>query len=301
MRCLAPEPFHPHSRCVLGKWLALRAAQRSLLMVVSCTQEEAAKSLLAEFNLGCDVQHTGHVYRVYVNTFLGFGGNFARQRYEELVLNQTYVHNRYCCPAWSCPGIAQRHWLLCATLSPLDFPQEPPVVDSCSYSHAGSSWVPAGACAGTWHNGIALVGACRHYQCHCLSSFPFQYYRNSPTAASGFPCFGFPSLFSTGSFSTSFHCILTSTCLLPYFLKLFPDLQRFRAQVLPCWEKTLPPDVLGSPWGCRSPQVGGNRLHPMAPIMCSGLVATDLESLASAGVGWVTLRTMSVQGDRVLQ
>ncbi|KAK1211436.1 ENTP7 diphosphohydrolase, partial [Pygoscelis papua] len=59
-----------------------------------CPQEEAAKSLLAEFNLGCDVQHTGHLYRVYVNTFLGFGGNFARQRYEELVLNQTYVHNR---------------------------------------------------------------------------------------------------------------------------------------------------------------------------------------------------------------
>nr|XP_009942528.1 PREDICTED: ectonucleoside triphosphate diphosphohydrolase 7 [Opisthocomus hoazin] len=65
-------------------------------------QEEAAKSLLAEFNLGCDVQHTGHVYRVYVNTFLGFGGNFARQRYEDLVLNQTYVHNRYCCVA--CAG-----------------------------------------------------------------------------------------------------------------------------------------------------------------------------------------------------
>ncbi|KFU91470.1 Ectonucleoside triphosphate diphosphohydrolase 7, partial [Chaetura pelagica] len=57
-------------------------------------QEEAAKSLLAEFNLGCDVQHAGHMYRVYVNTFLGFGGNFARQRYEDLVLNQTYVHNR---------------------------------------------------------------------------------------------------------------------------------------------------------------------------------------------------------------
>ncbi|XP_035400749.1 ectonucleoside triphosphate diphosphohydrolase 7 isoform X1 [Cygnus atratus] len=57
-------------------------------------QEEAAKSLLAEFNLGCDVQHTGHVYRVYVNTFLGFGGNFARQRYEELVLNQTHARNR---------------------------------------------------------------------------------------------------------------------------------------------------------------------------------------------------------------
>uniref|UniRef100_A0A8C6X331 nucleoside-triphosphate phosphatase n=1 Tax=Naja naja TaxID=35670 RepID=A0A8C6X331_NAJNA len=57
-------------------------------------QEEAAKSLLADFNLGCDVQHTKHVYRVYVNTFLGFGGNFARQRYEELVLNRTIAHNR---------------------------------------------------------------------------------------------------------------------------------------------------------------------------------------------------------------
>uniref|UniRef100_I3MFI2 nucleoside-triphosphate phosphatase n=1 Tax=Ictidomys tridecemlineatus TaxID=43179 RepID=I3MFI2_ICTTR len=57
-------------------------------------QEEAAKILLAEFNLGCDVQHTEHVYRVYVTTFLGFGGNFARQRYEDLVLNETLSKNR---------------------------------------------------------------------------------------------------------------------------------------------------------------------------------------------------------------
>uniref|UniRef100_F7C8K3 nucleoside-triphosphate phosphatase n=1 Tax=Monodelphis domestica TaxID=13616 RepID=F7C8K3_MONDO len=57
-------------------------------------QEEAAKVLLAEFNLGCDVQHTEHVYRVYVTTFLGFGGNFARQRYEDMVLNETFTKNR---------------------------------------------------------------------------------------------------------------------------------------------------------------------------------------------------------------
>ncbi|KAK2500852.1 hypothetical protein MC885_010981 [Smutsia gigantea] len=56
--------------------------------------EEAAKVLLAEFNLGCDVQHTEHVYRVYVTTFLGFGGNFARQRYEDLVVNETLNKNR---------------------------------------------------------------------------------------------------------------------------------------------------------------------------------------------------------------
>uniref|UniRef100_A0ACB8FAQ8 Ectonucleoside triphosphate diphosphohydrolase 7 n=1 Tax=Sphaerodactylus townsendi TaxID=933632 RepID=A0ACB8FAQ8_9SAUR len=60
----------------------------------SLQQERAAKSLLADFNLGCDAQHTNHLYRVYVNTFLGFGGNFARQRYEELMLNQTSTHNR---------------------------------------------------------------------------------------------------------------------------------------------------------------------------------------------------------------
>lgn len=57
-------------------------------------QEEAAKSVLAEFNLGCDVEHTQHVYRVYVTTFLGFGGNMARQRYEDQLLNDTLAKNR---------------------------------------------------------------------------------------------------------------------------------------------------------------------------------------------------------------
>ncbi|XP_057698917.1 ectonucleoside triphosphate diphosphohydrolase 7-like isoform X1 [Corythoichthys intestinalis] len=52
-------------------------------------QEEAAKSVLAEFNLGCDVEHTQHVYRVYVTTFLGFGGNMARQRYDDRLVNST--------------------------------------------------------------------------------------------------------------------------------------------------------------------------------------------------------------------
>lgn len=57
-------------------------------------QEEAAKSVLAEFNLGCDVERTQHVYRVYVTTFLGFGGNMARQRYEDQLLNDTLARNR---------------------------------------------------------------------------------------------------------------------------------------------------------------------------------------------------------------
>ncbi|XP_036383831.1 ectonucleoside triphosphate diphosphohydrolase 4 isoform X2 [Megalops cyprinoides] len=56
--------------------------------------EEVAKNLLAEFNLGCDAHRTEHVYRVYVSTFLGFGGNAARQRYEESVVSKTLVQNK---------------------------------------------------------------------------------------------------------------------------------------------------------------------------------------------------------------
>uniref|UniRef100_A0A8B9FQ74 nucleoside-triphosphate phosphatase n=1 Tax=Amazona collaria TaxID=241587 RepID=A0A8B9FQ74_9PSIT len=56
--------------------------------------EEVAKNLLAEFNLGCDAHQTEHVYRVYVATFLGFGGNAARQRYEDNLLTSTVLKNR---------------------------------------------------------------------------------------------------------------------------------------------------------------------------------------------------------------
>uniref|UniRef100_A0A4W5RBU5 nucleoside-triphosphate phosphatase n=1 Tax=Hucho hucho TaxID=62062 RepID=A0A4W5RBU5_9TELE len=57
-------------------------------------QEEVAKHLLAEFNLGCDAHRTEHVYRVYVSTFLGFGGNAARQRYEESIVMNTLTKNK---------------------------------------------------------------------------------------------------------------------------------------------------------------------------------------------------------------
>lgn len=58
------------------------------------SQEEVAKNLLAEFNLGCDAHRTEHVYRVYVSTFLGFGGNAARQRYEKSLIVNTSTRNR---------------------------------------------------------------------------------------------------------------------------------------------------------------------------------------------------------------
>ncbi|NXI41095.1 ENTP4 diphosphohydrolase, partial [Galbula dea] len=60
----------------------------------SSQQEEVAKNLLAEFNLGCDAHQTEHIYRVYVATFLGFGGNAARQRYEDTLLASTVLKNR---------------------------------------------------------------------------------------------------------------------------------------------------------------------------------------------------------------
>lgn len=67
----------------------------SAITFSSPQEEEAGKSVLAEFNLGCDVEHTQHVYRVYVTTFLGFGGNMARQRYEDRLLNNTLAKNRF--------------------------------------------------------------------------------------------------------------------------------------------------------------------------------------------------------------
>ncbi|TRZ03910.1 hypothetical protein DNTS_011094 [Danionella cerebrum] len=57
-------------------------------------QEDIAKNLLAEFNLGCDAHRTEHVYRVYVSTFLGFGGNAARHRYEEHLLSSIRIKNK---------------------------------------------------------------------------------------------------------------------------------------------------------------------------------------------------------------
>lgn len=50
--------------------------------------------MLAEFNLGCDAHRTEHVYRVYVSTFLGFGGNAARQRYEDNIVRDTATRNK---------------------------------------------------------------------------------------------------------------------------------------------------------------------------------------------------------------
>jgi len=44
--------------------------------------------LSAQVNLGCDSHQTIHNYNLYVATFLGFGGNAARERYTDLVISQ---------------------------------------------------------------------------------------------------------------------------------------------------------------------------------------------------------------------
>ncbi|XP_070684610.1 ectonucleoside triphosphate diphosphohydrolase 7-like [Pempheris klunzingeri] len=67
----------------------------SAITLSSPQEVEAGKSVLADFNLGCDVEHTQHVYRVYVTTFIGFGGNMARQRYEDQLVNNTVAKNRF--------------------------------------------------------------------------------------------------------------------------------------------------------------------------------------------------------------
>ena len=50
-------------------------------------QLEVSRQQIAEFNLGCQEKDAEHSYRVYVATFLGYGGNVARTRYNELLVS----------------------------------------------------------------------------------------------------------------------------------------------------------------------------------------------------------------------
>ena len=50
-------------------------------------QDDIAKGLLAEFNLGCTTSDIDHTYKVYVSTFLGYGGNAARKKYVKNLIN----------------------------------------------------------------------------------------------------------------------------------------------------------------------------------------------------------------------
>ena len=49
-------------------------------------QEGPSQNLMAEFNLGCKSTDLDHNYQLYVSTFLGYGANSARERYEEMLL-----------------------------------------------------------------------------------------------------------------------------------------------------------------------------------------------------------------------
>ena len=51
-------------------------------------QADVGHGFSAELNLGCSERDASHVYRIYVATFLGFGGNVARTRYEQLLISQ---------------------------------------------------------------------------------------------------------------------------------------------------------------------------------------------------------------------
>ncbi|XP_041369282.1 ectonucleoside triphosphate diphosphohydrolase 7-like [Gigantopelta aegis] len=53
-------------------------------------QPDLSKHLLAEINLGCEDSDLKHNYLVYVTTFLGYGANSARERYEELLVKNAY-------------------------------------------------------------------------------------------------------------------------------------------------------------------------------------------------------------------
>ncbi|KAK3095111.1 hypothetical protein FSP39_010449 [Pinctada imbricata] len=61
----------------------------SMQIAFEITSQSASipRPRLAEFNLGCQNSDIEHSYRVYITSFLGFGANEARERYESLLLS----------------------------------------------------------------------------------------------------------------------------------------------------------------------------------------------------------------------
>ncbi|CAH1784625.1 unnamed protein product [Owenia fusiformis] len=65
----------------------------SVQIAFEVERSDISKSLLAEFNLGCQDSDIDHTYRVYVTTFLGYGANAARSRYEKMLVNNTVFYS----------------------------------------------------------------------------------------------------------------------------------------------------------------------------------------------------------------
>ncbi|KAH3707971.1 hypothetical protein DPMN_067409, partial [Dreissena polymorpha] len=55
---------------------------------ITANADSIPKHLMAEFNLGCRSYDKEHTYKVYVTTFLGYGANEARTRYEQQLVQQ---------------------------------------------------------------------------------------------------------------------------------------------------------------------------------------------------------------------
>ncbi|XP_064600465.1 ectonucleoside triphosphate diphosphohydrolase 4-like isoform X2 [Liolophura sinensis] len=76
----------PHIRRRTVGMIDMGGASVQIAFEVPNTEKEISKNLLAEFNLGCRQSDLDHTYRVYVTTFLGYGANEARERYEMMLI-----------------------------------------------------------------------------------------------------------------------------------------------------------------------------------------------------------------------
>lgn len=167
-------------------------------------------------------------------------------------------------------------WFLHAALSPLDLPQEPPVVITApTATLAAAVWqrqVP-GLAQSAWLLPFPKPG--RRYQYH--SSLPSSF--SPPDRLQGGPSGGFSLFllwlsllqhrFTQHIFPLHPHlelsCLLSLLSFQEHYMKLSPEVERLGAQVLLCREQTLPPDPQGLCRGADPRELGGvgcALLHP---------------------------------------
>ncbi|KAK6166986.1 hypothetical protein SNE40_022172 [Patella caerulea] len=84
-------PMHVRRRTV--GMIDMGGGSVQIAFEVTNPKADLPKGLMAEVNLGCQNSDVDHTYRIYVTTFLEFGANSARERYEEMLIKKSLSYS----------------------------------------------------------------------------------------------------------------------------------------------------------------------------------------------------------------